>query len=452
MARKQIRFEIDPNEPAGREAMGLTVGTVDRDKNGAEAGFKNFPLTLLCYISESLLPCRLRGPFAVASGADVCIPVKFRNAGASRVVYLPLDIHEQVAFKFASLAYAPDDNDNEWRSTVPEWLIPEKIWYESSTKLLDPRTSQVEFSVLVMERMITLEEYFLSLQEEMPVRYSFESVVLAVCHALKLMAQAAAAGLNTGDWTLANLGFRGGGAGEVRLLDFSDNRLDPGVSAYACVKRAWSSFLQSLICLGSLKAPPRHQKEWSPIFTFLQQYLGRVWWPKGYFAFDRSGVPTVTSVVDLETYLLESGMPTFDEPLIGASAPSAFAVQTTSSEEAPSKDALFEWLRSQGIPPGEGVWISHLCSPNEGFPIPGSMKGKGVKDRMLKWLNTLDGVEVYRDDTPQQEWSFKARPSNSMKAGVEAPLPKEAELAAQLLEPPIPTIVAEEEPLPQVDP
>ena len=160
------------------------------------------------------------------------------------MVYLPRDINEKVAFKFASLAYAPDNNDNEWRSAVPHWLVPERILFEANTELLDLKTNRVEFSVLVMERMITLEEFFLALQEELPVRMSFDTVVLCICHALTLMAQAAAAGLNTGDWTLANLGCRGGGSEsfwelediQVRLLDFTDIHRQQSRSWRLCVQ------------------------------------------------------------------------------------------------------------------------------------------------------------------------------------------------------------------------
>jgi hypothetical protein len=127
-------------------------------------------------------------------------------------------------------------------------------------------------------------------------------------------------------------------------------------------------------------------------------------------------------------------------------------VQGTVTENVPSEEALFAWLLSQQISPGDGTWVSHLCSPNEGFLIPESMGGKGVQDRMRRWLSTLDGVEVYQDNTLQREWSFRARPSNYSfqlrKRGVETPLAKEAEaeVAARLLEPPIPTKVAEEDP------
>ena len=60
MARQQIRFEIDPNYPAGRAASANTLGTMEREKNGAEKGFENFPVTLLCFISKSLLPAKFR--------------------------------------------------------------------------------------------------------------------------------------------------------------------------------------------------------------------------------------------------------------------------------------------------------------------------------------------------------------------------------------------------------
>ena len=122
------------------------------------------------------------------------------------------------------------------------------------------------YSVLAIERMTSLEEYFLALQEELPVRKSVETVVITICRALKLMAQAGASKISTGDWKLSNLGFRKEEPVRLRLLDFSGNHLDESLPAYACVRKAWASFLQSIICIGPRKKPPRHQEEWSLFF------------------------------------------------------------------------------------------------------------------------------------------------------------------------------------------
>jgi hypothetical protein len=140
-----------------------------------------------------------------------------------------------------------------------------------------------------------LEAYFLALQEELPVRKSVETVVITICRALTLMAQAGASRISTGDWKLSNLGFRKEEPVRLRLLDFSGNHLDESLPAYACVRKAWASFLQSIICIGPRKKPPRHQKEWSLFFANLQQYLGQTWWRKGKFATEESGVPTASN-------------------------------------------------------------------------------------------------------------------------------------------------------------
>ena len=96
-----------------------------------------------------------------------------------------------------------------------------------------------------------------------------------------------------------------------------------------------------------------------------------------------------------------------DQTPIVASTASFSELQPRPSQEL-SKDDLYEWLLSQNIKPGEGTWISHLCSQETAFTIPDEMKGKGLRERVRKWLITLDEVEVYRDE--KHEWSFKAWP------------------------------------------
>ena len=86
MARQLIRFSIDPMVGV----RSRTIGNLDREKNGAEAGFRSFPIRLNALVPERFLPGRLGCPSAAAS-ADVCIGVRFSAAGASRVVYLPED-------------------------------------------------------------------------------------------------------------------------------------------------------------------------------------------------------------------------------------------------------------------------------------------------------------------------------------------------------------------------
>ena len=100
----RVSFEVDP----WANAPDAQVGAVDREKCGAEAAFKKFPVALLCHMP------------ALNSGAEDLFPVHFRNAGASRVVYLPVDVRKKVAFKFACTKYAADDNYNEWRSNVSD--------------------------------------------------------------------------------------------------------------------------------------------------------------------------------------------------------------------------------------------------------------------------------------------------------------------------------------------
>ena len=204
---------------------------------------------------------------------------------------------------------------------------------------------------------------------------SYEIVVLCICHALTLMAETAAAGLNTGDWTLANLGFRSGGSDtflelnniQVRLLDFKGielrlvnlNSPDPGADRYSCIQRAWGSFLESLLCLGPLKGnQPQHGREWSPIFSWLQSYLGCVWWRKGPFkpwnplVPGTPGVPSVDCVATLQAYLLASVMPT----VIDVSAPSALAVVVTQSSDYwyPRKDMVMEPLAKKAVAGEQG--------------------------------------------------------------------------------------------------
>ena len=133
---------------------------MERDKKGAEEGFLDFPVTLLCYISKSSsLPEKFQGPSAATDLEEICIEVEFSNSGESRVVYIPRKREWKVAFKFASLAYTPDNNHNEWNSAVPDWLIPARILFEANTELLDLKKNSVKFSVLVMERMSTLEDF-----------------------------------------------------------------------------------------------------------------------------------------------------------------------------------------------------------------------------------------------------------------------------------------------------
>ena len=349
MAHPQIRFEVARDYPAGRAAH--TIGAIERDRKGAEEGFLDFPVTLLCYIAKSSsLPKKFQVLSAATDLEEICIEVVFSNSGQSRVVYIPRDRELTLAFKFASLAYPPDNNHNEWNSAVPDWLIPARILFEANTELLDLKMNRVKFSVLVMERMFTLEEFFLVLQEELPVRMSFDTVVLCICHALTLMAQAAAAGLNTGDWTLANLGFRSGGSDtflelnniQVRLLDFKGielrlvnlNSPDPGADRYSCIQGAWGSFLKSLLCLGPLKGKkPQHGREWSPIFSWLVSYLGCVWWQDGPFKAwnllvpGTPGVPSVDCIASLKSFLLASATPTVTD----VSTTSARAVVVTQS-------------------------------------------------------------------------------------------------------------------------
>jgi hypothetical protein len=217
-------------------------------------------------------------------------------------------------------------------------------------ELLDLKKNSVKFSVLVMERMNTMEDFFLALQADIPGRLSYELVVLCICHALTLMAKTAAKGLKTGDWTLANLGFRSGGSDtflelnniQVRLLDFKGielrlvnlNSPDPGADRYSCIQRAWGSFLKSLLCLGPLKGKkPQHGREWSPIFSWLVSYLGCVWWQDGPFKAwnllvpGTPGVPSVDCIASLKSFLLASATPTVTD----VSTTSARAVVVTQS-------------------------------------------------------------------------------------------------------------------------
>lgn len=297
-----------------------------------------------------------------------------------------------------------------------------------------------EGDLLAVERLVTIEEYFLSLQDVPPERRSFESVVVAICEVLKLLARAAVSKVSTGDWKLANLGIRMEDGVAVRLLDFACNQQSVTEAAYSCVKKAWSSFLESVVCLGSLRRPPQYQKEWSPIFTRLQVYLGKTWWPKGPFPKGSSGVPSAGDVSDLQETLL--GLSCQDLPTVpvlaeiahlaheaqAASAPGAEDPPPPPPPGQPDKDALFAWLHAQGIAPGEGTWISHLCSPGAtpAFPIPAPMAGSGVEKRVRQWLETLaDVVEVYQDATcDARPWSFKARPPSSTDTQVTAPPPE----------------------------
>ena len=48
-----------------------TIGSIDREKNGAEAGFKSFPLRLNAFVPEGFLTGRLGCPSAAAS-AEKC--------------------------------------------------------------------------------------------------------------------------------------------------------------------------------------------------------------------------------------------------------------------------------------------------------------------------------------------------------------------------------------------
>jgi hypothetical protein len=369
MAHPQIRFEVARDYPAGRAAH--TIGAIERDRKGAEEGFLDFPVTLLCYIAKSSsLPKKFQLLSAATDLEEICIEVVFSNSGQSRVVYIPRDRELTLAFKFASLAYPPDNNRNEWDSAVPKWLIPARILFEANTELLDLKKNSVKFSVLVMERMSTLEEFFLALQEDIPGRLSYELVVLCICHALTLMVKTAAMGLKTGDWTLANLGFRSGGSDtflelnniQVRLLDFKGielrlvnlNSPDPGADRYSCIQGAWGSFLKSLLCLGPLKGnQPQHGREWSPIFSWLQSYLGCVWWQNGPFkpwnplVPGTPGVPSVDCVATLQVYLLASAMPT----VIDVSTTSALAVVVTPSSDYsyPRKDMVMEPLAKKAV-------------------------------------------------------------------------------------------------------
>ncbi len=401
MAQPVIRFSIDPMV-AVVGVRSSTIGSLDREKKGAEAGFKSFPLRLNAFVPEGFLTGRLGGPSAAAS-AEKCIGVRFSAAGASRVVYLPVDESIGLAFKFARSNYKRDDNQDEWFSNLPDWLIPEKFHFESQTRLLladevAPLKHELKYSVLVIERMTSLEECFLALQEELPVRKSVETVVITICRALTLMAQAGASRISTGDWKLSNLGYRKEEPNRLRLLDFSGNRLDESLPAYACVKKAWASFLQSIICLGPRNKPPRYQEEWLSFFANLQEFLGQIWWRKGKFTTEESGVPTASNVADLRKLLLsKTATMGADQTPIVASTASFSGLQPRPSQEL-SKDDLYEWLLSQNINPGEGTWIRHLCSEGAAFAIPKAMKGIGLRDRVRNWLMTLDGFKVYQDE------------------------------------------------------
>ena len=262
---------------------------------------------------------------------------------------------------------------------------------------------------LVIERMTSLEEYFLALQEELPVRKSVETVVITICRALTLMAQAGASRISTGDWKLSNLGFRKEEPNRLRLLDFSGNRLDESLPAYACVRKGLGVFSAIYYLYWSAEKAPidiRRSVFFFFFFANLQQFLGQTWWRKGKFATEESGVPTASNVVDLEKFLLNKTTTLgADQTPIVASTASFSELQPRPSQEL-SKDDLYEWLLSQNINPGEGTWISHLCSQEAAFTIPKAMKGRGLRERVRNWLMTLDEFEVYQDE--KHEWSFKA--------------------------------------------
>jgi hypothetical protein len=141
---------------------------------------------------------------------------------------------------------------DEWCSNLPDWLIPEKLHFDPQTRLLladtrevAPLTHELKYSVLAIERMTSLEAYFLALQEELPVRKSVETVVITICRASTLMAQAGASRISTGGWKLSKLGFRKEEPNRLRLLVFSGNLVDESLPAYACGRKAWASFLQA---------------------------------------------------------------------------------------------------------------------------------------------------------------------------------------------------------------
>ena len=290
-------------------------------RGGAVKGFKWFPKELICKMNWGGGPLESLGS---------CV-VEFRNAGASRVTYLPQDSSLPFAFKLASAAYTTDENLKEWNADVPNWLIPHRMGYFRQALL------GVEFSMLVMERMDTVQEVVLKLQNACPDRSGFVFLTSIVCSVFGLMVRVGDARVSTSDWKLDNLGVRNvHGEIEIKLLDFPASGAN-SVSEYQCVKDARDSFVKSLFCFGPVDKPPAHQTEWENALVAIQYQVAQ-WWPKGWFQQSNAGIPTQSAVADLEVKLLALHL--HDVPGVLASPAAAAAADQTTGDPTPSADSL----------------------------------------------------------------------------------------------------------------